>query len=741
MSYAETARRGWGNSWTVPGEISVPTPILSRKRSDLDTRQSQSHFIPVEVEEHTTGEKVKRTKARYLTEDREAHIQLAEQLRAIRKTTDASRYTLYDGLFNGLEALLKITTVVGRDDASHKGPRSLMSMCLRVVPGYIKAVDAHSRMEEDENGTKTLMISRDSVAEVYSGLENMGTSSSGWSHLASVVRAHGVQIVAEAIEDGLIALDFSCALVSLCIHMAAEDEAQVLLTSILAASIFPPPKSVYGKLSDTSATLALSALQSFADYTQRRNYQLRQLTELFTSQRLPLAWLATKDFSHIWTNAIQALSQHPHERESAEFIAKIVPMLCNTTSPATISGGTSNLLQPMNAMLASVLTTLSSISILSDDETIDDRSQQLIETCLLAVAATVTLAEDETSLRRASLLVLSSLLVGKASVHQSKNERWLLHLLGNILGTTKGYGNATSDAGTAAGLICSIARCCGRGSHADGFEHLISLHARIDSLSMCASIDVKVALFDAIIDSAWAFAQQTGMATHLIYAETVVVRYRGTEGIQAPSSRHSADEPPVGFRWEEGISEWVTATPAAVVRKPVNYNDTVAYDDIDIETPFRAKTTSEGYAVGPALNDSAVAISTLGQGRDELSISCILSSSPCRGLDGLDVSILSTGSSDIALPSKYRSRFEDRWATITDMPYSASQQSSILEDSDDELSSLSITIPQASSTVLREITNISRPRRKPSRKQTRHNGRWSKRKSVAVEDSEDELGM
>lgn len=286
----------------VPGEISVPTPILNRTRGtaeqEVDLATSSS------FDENVEGKRHKRPKSRYLTKDGEAHFELSEILRRLRRKTDSSRYTLYEGIYNGLEALLKATMVDSEPAMQdRKGVRSLFNTCLRKVPAVVKDEE---EMFALETGDRSTMEARDISSEIYAELEALGHGDRGWKHLRTIVRAHGVQIVGDAITQGLVRPDFARALILLCVHTACLDEAEKLISCLLEVTTCPEPKSIHSRTCDESIMLPLLVLENFASYTGRRSFQTRQLTRIFIDERLPLSWLATKEFCRVWTHVIQS---------------------------------------------------------------------------------------------------------------------------------------------------------------------------------------------------------------------------------------------------------------------------------------------------------------------------------------------------------------------------------------------------------------------------------------------------
>ena len=145
-------------------------------------------------------------------------------------------------------------------------------------------------------------------------------------------------------------------------------------------------------------------------------------------------------------------------------------------------------------------------------------------------------------------------------------------------------------------IIYAVALCCARATGGDGFEHLrniidavLKYTRKISSLPYSAWYMNKLCLEAAI-----AFAERTDRAEYAAYAYEVERNFGKTESIHArkptarradhdgsgsnrliaestPSRSHAVSQTPSqqrssrrGFRWEEGICEWIAATPASI---------------------------------------------------------------------------------------------------------------------------------------------------------------------------------
>jgi len=78
----------------------------------------------------------------------ESHFQLSESLLEMPKGITAS---LYEGIYSGLEALLRATTANGLQP-KRTGAHSLLSMSLRAIPRYVTQQEALLQAHMEETG-------------------------------------------------------------------------------------------------------------------------------------------------------------------------------------------------------------------------------------------------------------------------------------------------------------------------------------------------------------------------------------------------------------------------------------------------------------------------------------------------------------------------------------------------------------------------------------------------------------
>jgi hypothetical protein len=503
----------------------------------------------------------------------------------MRRKTKASRYTIYEGIYNGLETLLR-STMGDVPDVKKKGARSLFSMSLRAVPSYIAEEEANI----ERTGTRFAIDTRDISTEIYDELEDFGSSARsghGWKQLRIIVRSHGIKVLGDAITAGLLDVDFCGVLVTLCIHTFATEEAEVLLSSLLCSGSFPAPKTLYDV-----GPRPFSMLWKFVEYTGRFSFQYNQLAALISNGALPLGWLATKEFRSVWTGVMQRLSPESVNSDALVFLETSLPLLAGSR---TTSSFDSSLLAAVGHTFSSLLTTLLSIVILSR-EAADHNHDSEFKTSQAPYTHVTTLLQtcaihyrlSKASTAQGVLLFAAHMIVGGQLDQCTNSEGPLMELLqGQTRDSDDDLDSTSNSYNDLVAFVCSVARCCGRGASSTGFEYLEYLHAILENLSIdSAGIDVFQGV---IVDSAFAFAQQLPEQKHIDYASTVDAKFSGRDIKRnlRPISEADDDMRP-GFRWEDGIGEWVMATPIGDSSKHESSAGCPLTKEDEAESPFRS---------------------------------------------------------------------------------------------------------------------------------------------------------
>ncbi|KAB8297073.1 hypothetical protein EYC80_002462 [Monilinia laxa] len=387
-------------SSSIPGEIIIPTPLLNRA-----WRNTSSPYRAIPYKGDALGYCQKMGTTSISGGSAKVRIQgtsktqpLGPQaLSKIRNSMSPTRFNVHEGIYNGLEALLRATHPIS--NIHKRGPRSLFSMCLAIVPKYITMEEKLLSNEIKRVGSHSAIEQRDISTEIYDDLELFGSSGRGWIHLQSVVRAHGVQIIRDAVSEGLLDLTE------------------------------PNPDEI-------------------------SDFIIDPLYQMYTEE-----------------------SKDPGAEVSSDLAEK-----------------------PFSA-----------------------------------------------------------------------------------------YNEAVR-------FISSVARCCGKGASTSGFEYLQHIHQRLKQVNPGSGLNARTALYGIIVDSAFAFAQVAPGQRYLDYADSLDGELHADSSRRPESARKESCYPSTAFRWEEGISSWVTATPATNTSKTRAKSNTPNFDsdDVELESPSISRAQRPG---------------------------------------------------------------------------------------------------------------------------------------------------
>ena len=518
------------------------------------------------------------------------------------------RLKLIEGISSGLGNFLRATSEGSANTTSSSGTRSLFSTCLRRIPEYISDEELECKSDESENG---IGIS----STIYNDLEAFGSSpGGGWKPLREVVRSHGINLLGAAINQGHITPPEARYFVNVCLRCRALDEGERLIEYILntanRALTSPAP---------TISVFDLGTLDIFARGAFRYGFQYRQLTRLLRDGYLPCGWMSRSEMVPCWNRLIASLTKANNETiDAAILLRTALPMgyrisglpfaasqidsirlhakglLCSDEGPNLPNGQrrpenaldlNEDLDQAFSATGLHLLTVLTTVEILPSLSSLLDtsglRKADVLEDLALDVLQAFEVNEFETH-------------SGKASQLPRHHDRLYLPLLaaGMVLATT-GIKKHRLNQGiyqhlnlltcfeisqefvdTAASFLCTIVNCCGQAGSGDAFyyaQEIVNLLTRRKVYYPGSSFKSR-GLFEQIaVTAAVRFSQATGLPKHLSWALDLESTYhcvRIGQERQTPI-RSSERKSKIGFKWEEGICEWVAGTPCIPTPKPI----------------------------------------------------------------------------------------------------------------------------------------------------------------------------
>ncbi|KAF7934256.1 uncharacterized protein EAE97_008616 [Botrytis byssoidea] len=615
-------------------DIVVPTPVLNRaRRPSAPWRQTTPPYLPI----WTIPEDCQRRRPKSILAT-DAPIRAhptgnsAQVLSKMRGTMGATSFHTLEGIYNGLDALLKATRSTTHKN-HRRGPKSLLSMCLATVPKCITMEEKLFSSEVKNVGSYSTIERRDVSTETYDGLERFfGVSDRGWKHLRTLVRAHGVQIIRDAILEGLLEFNFSELLVDLCIYSGHYDEAELLLSSLLSVYKSPAPNQ---RAQNHALPGPLATLRSFVEETMRTGFAYRQFSLLIQSGNLPLPWVATSAFAPVWTGLMQDLSLNHARADATMLMDAVLPRLVDYVSQPDSSSDT-GFHEICRSTLLSVLTTITSIILLSrgegglegEDEwamsesVLDNDSAGGLPVALDTPAGYLTSHEIHefdhfTIISSAHFKLLKDCLkiIGRDNKETAlKSTIFLLaclvtepnaddipHLIIDSLYETcvEHTGNTKSNDEVpfsfvqkplsaydeAVKFLTSVARCCGKGASNSGFEYLQYIHRRLKKVNTGRDLKARTIWHGIVVDSAFAFARVTPGQKYLDYADSMDGELHAGGSKRPDSGRTEARRESTSFRWEEGISSWVTTTPATNTNEIKGMTSDFEDEEVELESP------------------------------------------------------------------------------------------------------------------------------------------------------------
>lgn len=514
---------------------------------------------------------------------------------------------LIEGLSSCLGNFLRATGEATNTAASALGTRSLLSTCLRRIPDYISDEQHERKSDESENAI-------DISSTIYNDLEAFGSSSGGgWKPLREVVRSQGINLLGDAISQGHITPPEARYFVNVCLRCRAFDEGERLMKYILnpanrALTFSAPVISVFD----------LGTLDVFARATFRYGFQYRQLTKLLREGCLPCGWMSRSEMVPCWNRIIASLTKANNESIDAAILLRtalsigyrvsslpfpVLQMdsirlhakgLLSSDERLNLSNGqrrpesalnlNEDLDQVFNATSFYLLTVLTTIEILPSLSSLLDtsglRKADVLEDIAFDVLQAIEVNEFETNSGKASQLprrhgrlYLPVLAAGMVLATRGKNNHKLNQGIYQHFGLPKCFEFSQKFVDTAASFLCTIVNCCGQAGSGDTFyyiQEIINLLTRRKIFCPGNNFQIRRLLEQIAVTAAVRFSQATSLPRHLSWALDLESTYhceRIGQERQTPI-RNSERKPKNGFKWEEGICEWVAGTPCIPTPKP-----------------------------------------------------------------------------------------------------------------------------------------------------------------------------
>jgi len=552
-----------------------------------------------------------------------------EYFRRLAKSISPDEWMLDSGIYSGLDALLKATAK--HTPRTVTGARSLFASCLRKVPEYIAEEQRWVDEEDEDDDT-------DISSTIYAELESLGSGESGgWKPLREIVRAHGVTIIKDAIRDGTIRPGTARALTVLCLQTSAHDEADSLLDSSLSTlQRLAKPVRLTDNLFETS--ICLRTLRDTTSPYRRWRFLHRSLNRLLLNGIVPVEWMSCQCMVDCWNHATGDITrQDKFATEAVDLVRTVIslsyqtadtlggngvhmhrlsspagriplrkPAYCDSIGDGCVVNFTelktheeTKMSPEFTGTVSRLLAILLSINTmyLEDGGAVAPARHNFLQELLLTQAVDAhhleTTTPSSAHSTRICLPLLAYVLMSAELTEDSVYEQLCATFFSRIGRLESG----TTETGTLASFLCAITHCCEKNGGKTGFEYMQSIIQRLLHLSQhpaCTRPALR-SLNSLITEAAFDFAEQTTRQEHLDWAleveEMVDLEFASATGQQQTMTPGRATQKKgAGFRWEDGICEWIAKTPApfaVVIPRPrESLSESSGSSDGDDRTDF-----------------------------------------------------------------------------------------------------------------------------------------------------------
>ncbi|KAI6371639.1 hypothetical protein MCOR25_003921 [Pyricularia grisea] len=503
------------------------------------------------------------------------------ELAKLRPKVSETTFNILDSINRSFEAILWATAEPADYSASKK---SLFSMCLRKLPAYISGRQQWEREDAEGRGEKATFNPSEVSFGIYSELEDL-SACEGYKHLRTVARAHAVQIMVDAVREGLLDVDFVGIIVSVCMHCKADAEADLIMASVTDIK-YPKPSAQITNFGQDRAMRPMRLMVEYGDAAKREPAALEAISRLLQNERLPHDWILSDCWKPVWSMAVRVLCRKTACERTITLAATTLSILCQNISRKPLTTGSSTakkmaveLADSSQKALVAALSPLATILVIGKEavslefnSTTQHRISAVRERIRVILHCCIAGLRTKRGLKERSciffLLLALYLCEDGDSTEEEQPEaegagfqlRRLWQELRTSQETSKHYDMAVA-------LVGSIAQCCGRGSTNPASKYLSQLCMRVKELQLEGRIFQSMET-----DVAFYLAARTNDLRDLAFAETLDSSHTSEATNKTHQGKKMTEQPKsallsnmfTGYRWEEGISEWVIASPPPV---------------------------------------------------------------------------------------------------------------------------------------------------------------------------------
>ncbi|KAJ4116205.1 hypothetical protein NW768_010994 [Fusarium equiseti] len=469
---------------------------------------------------------------------------LAAGLQSLRRIVPDNQYRICEIIFGWLSGLLSSTESLGQ--TAH--PKSLLGLCLRKVPDAVAVIEEWDRQTAAKEGKSSKWESSKASTELYEQLEGFGTASIGWKSLKLVVRAHALCLLTAAVAEGLFEPSFVRLLADLCLSLGCRAEGARLVSSLKLP--LSAPRGSASTLFEGGSIQPLGAILRSLQGQGTSGPSWCCLSTLIRNKKLSLTWLTSRAFQPVWMRGIEVLL---HSRTPVvsviDFICTAINQLLMGNAKETESEEASEDETLMNALAAMAAATWTLGAELSVNEPWKVQAVRrmlfTLETCVLQQQS----RRGAFRSRGLFLVVLARFIAAAmidSDVVSSTTKKRAIHDCLRLL-TVRNSTPTQPQYRQTLLLACSIAQYRGQACGLPCHDILFKIRVSLNELGLPDWFQIGL-----VSDGAFLLAQKTRDLRDVAFAERLSAAGKGTLEISTMFS---------GWRWEEGIGEWVLSSP------------------------------------------------------------------------------------------------------------------------------------------------------------------------------------
>lgn len=469
---------------------------------------------------------------------------LVAELQSLRRIVPDNQYRIYEIIFGWLGGLLSSTESLGQ--TAH--PKSLLGLCLRKVPDALAVIEEWDRQTAAKEGKSSKWESSKASTELYEQLEGFGTTSIGWKSLKLVVRAHALRLLTAAVAEGLFEPPFVRLLADLCLNLGCRAEGARLVSSLKLP--ITAPRGSASTLFESGSIQPLGSILRSLQGQGTSGPSWCCLSTLIRNKKLSLTWLTSRAFQPVWMRGIEVLL---HSRTP---VVSVIDFICTAISQLLMGGAKETeseeasedetLMNALAAMAAATWTLGAEVSV-NEPWKVQAVRRMLftLETCVLQQQS----RRGAFRSRGLFLIVLARFIAAgmiDSDVVSSTTKKRAIHDCLRLLTVRNGTPTQPQYRQTLL-LTCSVAQYRGQACGLPCHDILSKIRVSLNELGLPDWFQIGL-----VSDGAFVLAQKTRDLRDVAFAERLSAAGKGTLETSTMFS---------GWRWEEGIGEWVLPSP------------------------------------------------------------------------------------------------------------------------------------------------------------------------------------